>query len=272
MACHFSFFFSVERSLFKLKLDQDDIENGVSIDISMNKPETDMKFIHYIASAKNLLKKRALTRKDSHLRKKRYNLIHKHGKSASKFRRSLAAQKEDETKNAIKKAMDRNTNRVVMRNKRSAPLKEIGGQKELQIEDLRQFDEDVDSGETNDYNSNENGKQQQIKRSTPNTKFMKHHQNYAFDTTDSDHFNDDDDLLQQYYGHAAVKRSPYDNHRSFTDIMRVSAIETEHDNQFMKQLHYGDSDSFLNDGAEDDNTENTDDIYDQYDNYDDDDY
>lgn len=80
---------------------------------------------------------------------------------------------------------------------------------------------------------------------------------YAFDTIDNDQFNEDDELLSRYYSHPTSRRHAFDNYDSFAEIMHAAAGESEDDNRFVKRLHYGDANNFLNDGIDDD------DLYDE---------
>lgn len=68
---------------------------------------------------------------------------------------------------------------------------------------------------------------------------------YAFDTTDTDQFKEDDDLLRQYYKPA--RSAAFDDYDSINNLMHSSNDQDSYNSQYMRQLHYGDSDHFMND-------------------------
>lgn len=70
------------------------------------------------------------------------------------------------------------------------------------------------------------------------------YRDYELDTTDTDQFNEEDDLLRKYYGYPS-RRSVYDGFDSFSDLMHSVAGHSRRDTSNMKQLHYG----LLNDEA-----------------------
>lgn len=92
------------------------------------------------------------------------------------------------------------------------------------------------------------------------------YRDYAFDTTDTDKFNEDDDLLQRYYSYP-VRRAADSGYDSFSDIMRLVSAQGDREDPFVKQLHYGNDDSFLNDEVNDD--DDIDEFNSEYDEYDD---
>lgn len=59
---------------------------------------------------------------------------------------------------------------------------------------------------------------------------------YAFDTTDTDQLNEEEDMLRKYYGHH--RRAAYEDYDSFSDLMRLAAAHDNRDTRFMKRLHY----------------------------------
>lgn len=118
--------------------------------------------------------------------------------------------------------------------------------------------------------ANAHHKRQQIVRAHQQKRQInsEDYRDYAFDTTDTDQFNEDDDLLRRYYGNP-IKRAAESEYNSFSDIMRLATAEGDREDRFVKRLHYGNDNSFLNDevndnesGIDDENTE-----YDEYDDY-----
>lgn len=249
--------FLVERSIFELKLTKADIKRGVSIQI--NSKPIGRKNIEYI-----------------------------HRMPMEQRRNRIQRRKFKKTDGKVDTS---NLKTVVLRSKRSIrenePINEkhFAGKMGSKIEDLHHFNEDIHTGGeieriTRRRNSRHGSSQlMQEEEQNKQLKFInsEDYRDYAFDTTDNELFSEDDDLLRQYYGARPVRRtvttiSDNDEYGSFTDLMRFSSGENERDNQFMRRLHYGDDDSFLNDNFDDDNSQNDEEIYDEYDNYDDDDY
>lgn len=133
------------------------------------------------------------------------------------------------------------------RTRRSAsPLERIVRNHVNQVDELEKFSEDEQMSDSGiDYMKN---------------------RDYAFDTTDTDRFNEDDDLLQRYYNRP-VRRAANNDYDSFSDIMCLVGGEGDRDDPFVKRLHYGNDDSFLND--ESNNGNDTDEFNAEYDEYDD---
>lgn len=156
----------------------------------------------------------------------------------------------------------------VLREKRSLPLKEMSRDQDPHVDQLKKFNEEDDYDEDDLYIDDDdesfNGRhtaaqsEKHQKHSQPKqmqqSKFGKSddYRDFAFDTTDTDQFNEDDDLLQRYYGrHPAVRRAAYGDYDSFSDLMHSAAGESDSENRFVKRLHYGNQDSFLNDDVND---------------------
>lgn len=64
---------------------------------------------------------------------------------------------------------------------------------------------------------------------------------YAFDTTDTDQFNEEDDMLRKFYGHH--RRAAYEDYDSFSDLMHLAAANDRRDTRFLSRLHF----DYLND-------------------------
>ncbi|XP_031617976.1 uncharacterized protein LOC116337506 [Contarinia nasturtii] len=288
-------------NVFKLEVSHSDIDEGVAIELtSKHNNRKTMEFVNHRPELMNQLNRKPTRFNKKQQRNKRRIQRKKLAQTQAKMLRALTSQK-DETNNDLDMTIQNSNEKIVMRNKRSVPLKDVAGRKELQIEDLRRFSEDteaIDEGdEYSDDDEEEKGdnvkvtekKDEKVKSTKKDTKVDSKttqkansrratqnkkpdgYRNYAFDTADLDQLSEDDDLLQRYYGrHPAVRRAAYDNYGSFTDIMQMSQSETEHDNRFTKRLHYGTNDNFLNDEAKNESNEDTNDIYDEYDSYDDD--
>lgn len=154
------------------------------------------------------------------------------------------------------------------RTKRSTPTAEVTVRNHVdQVDELEKFSSDDethrDSEQMNDdasKNGNENQAAQQPKATNP-----EEYRDYAFDTTDTDRFNEDDDLLRRYYTRP-VRQDANNDYSSFSDIMRLVGDDENREDPFLRQLHYGNDDSFLNDesNAEDENDAEE---YDEYDDY-----
>ncbi|XP_031628677.1 uncharacterized protein LOC116344332 [Contarinia nasturtii] len=285
-------------NVFKLKVSHSDIDEGVSIELTRKHDDRKtMEFVNYRPELMNQLNRKQTRFNIKQKRSKRRIQRKQLAQSQAKILRALASQK-DETIHDLDMAIQNSNEKIVMRNKRSVPLKDVAEKKELQIEDLGRFSENNEANEGDEYSDVDDEKEEdnvkvterkdekvELTKSETNTKIDSKttqksnsrratqnkkpdaYRNYAFDTADLDQLSEDDDILQRYYGrHPAVRRSA--NYGSFTDIMKASASETEHDNRFTKRLHYGTNDTFLNDEAG--SKEDTNDLYDEYDSYDDD--
>lgn len=226
-------------------------------------------------SLKQLRKRELKARKG---RRENYVQARKRPILLKKLIKSLATKKtNDPSLNAISKNKHENSIVVPMRNvkrsKRNAAMKKM---QRDSIDDLNKFNEDADNNDDTDYSEEKplmrshHGQQQRAheQEQKQQLKFIKSedYQDYAFDTTDTEQFNEDDDLLRRYYGHSA-RRSAVDDYDSFTDFMRLVANRNSREDRFVKQLHYG-NEKFLNDDGIDE--ENDDDmVSDEYDSYDD---
>lgn len=96
---------------------------------------------------------------------------------------------------------------------------------------------------------------QQLKheQQTKQANFIKtdDYKDYAFDTTDTDRFDEDEDLLRNFYG--PKRRSAYDDYdySSFSDLMHLAAKHTlraQREDKYLSRLHF---DDYLNDDAND---------------------
>lgn len=149
-----------------------------------------------------------------------------------------------------------------------------------QVDELEKFSENDGnhrgneqmSAEGIDYMNNRNSKadqhgSQEKQQSKAAGDPAMEYRGYAFDSTDTDRFNEDDDLLQRYYNRP-VRRAANNDYDSFSDIMRLVGGEGDRDDPFVKRLHYGNDDSFLNDQSNDGNDTNEfNSEYDEYDDY-----
>lgn len=186
------------------------------------------------------------------------------------------------------------------RTKRSAvPSDELSRSNVNQVDEMKKFSEDDENqrhrqhekkqmnDDGTDYNGGDkriNGNQKtkqeaarghhQQQKNQAKTINSEEYRDYAFDTTDTDQFNEDDDLLRRYYNHP-VRRAAHNDFDTFSDLMRlVSGQGDREDQRFVKQLHYGNDDSFLNDeandadnGNDDVNNDHFNSEYDEYDDY-----
>ncbi|XP_055325294.1 protein PFC0760c-like [Sitodiplosis mosellana] len=275
---------NVARSVLQLKLTKTDISRGISIQISA-KPmvRKDMEFVHRMPKPVDQRRDRI------HRRKHRKSQSHK---------KALAVAKKNEKEAVLKVAMKSNEKTVLMRSKRSVQEKEMADKKDTQIEDLHKFNDD-NSAESDDYSSEEEeekpSRRSNLRRGSSSHRMQEQqkqlkfinsedYRDYAFDTTDNEVINEDDDFLQQYYG-TKMTRDVDNTHNtansndftSFTDILHSSA--NERDDRFTRKLHYGENqDNIPNDkydGGDNEDVDDNDDsdgIYDEYESYDDDDY
>lgn len=157
------------------------------------------------------------------------------------------------------------------RTKRNAsPLDEIAERKRLstrisQTDELKKINENNDNHERYDKNQmnddvNYNYKTKQLK-----TIKSDDYRDYAFDTTDTDQFNENDDLLKRYYTYPVRRAAAFTDLNSFSDLMHFVAGQDERADQYVKRLHYGNDDGFLNDESNDNDSDIS-----EYDEYDDD--
>lgn len=131
--------------------------------------------------------------------------------------------------------------------------------------DSEQISDDIDFVVNRNHKANNNGNQEKQQSKAANSV---EYRDYAFDTTDTDRFNEDDDLLRRYYSHP-VRRAANNDYDSFSDIMRLVGGEGDREDPFVKRLHYGNDDSFLNDESNADNDNDNDEFNSEYDEYDD---
>lgn len=91
--------------------------------------------------------------------------------------------------------------------------------------------------------------------------FISKYHDYELDTTDTDQFNEEDQILRAYYGRRFSLFDDYADSKSFADVMRADAGPSRRDTT----LHYGGymSDESANQQREIDVNED----YENYDNY-----
>lgn len=111
------------------------------------------------------------------------------------------------------------------------------------------------NGKSRDQPTDQKKQTQQLKQEqqTEQANFMKteDYKDYAFDTTDTDHFDEDEDLLRSFYGQK--RRSAYDDYDygSFSDLMHLAAKHTlraQREDKYLSRFHF---DDYLNDDAND---------------------
>lgn len=269
------------QSTLKLKLTKHDLNRGVSIDITSAKK--DQKLMLHLLPIIEIVPARKLDRSENKVRRgRRINPTKRRQmkKFQAKFFKALVAEKDESENNSrypyntIEKSVITPNTRL-MRNKRSLPLKNVIGNSELQVEDLRQLIEDNENGGAEDYSEEKPSQGRRInsyrvagKNQQQQYFNTEDYHDYAFDTTEADQFNEEDDLLRQYYGQINhERRAIFNDYDSFSDLMHQSADQINRNTRNEKGLYYGDNDSVLND--EDDINDNIDSEYDEY--YDDDD-
>lgn len=110
-------------------------------------------------------------------------------------------------------------------------------------------------GDKHDEPTDQKKQTQQLKREqqTKQANFMKteDYKDYAFDTTDTDRFDEDEDLLRSFYGQK--RNSAYDDYEygSFSDLMQLAAKHTlraQREDKYLSRLHF---DDYLNDDTKD---------------------
>lgn len=160
-----------------------------------------------------------------------------------------------------------NLGKVEHRNKRS--LKLADSQMDalnsiLQNQEAADQDEDEEITDYSDENvysgrgASSQREEQQLLREQEQKEQMSfinkdEYRDYELDTTDTDQFNEEDDLLRRYYGHS-VRQAAYEDYDSFSDLMHLAAAQSRRDPRYMKQLHYGffNDDTTFNDDKVDD--------------------
>lgn len=117
--------------------------------------------------------------------------------------------------------------------------------------DYEMYDEEANSAGAGSQVENQKNQAQQIKREqqAKQLSFIKgdDYKDYAFDTTDTDHFSEEEDLLSSFYG--LKRRSAYDDYdySSFSDLMHLAAkhaFRSQRENGYLRRLHDND---YLND-------------------------
>lgn len=277
-----------KKAVLKLKLNQNDLNRGVSIQIT-NKPSAKKEIspIHNLPPIVDQSRGRKPNRNENQVRKGRRGNSNKRRqikKIDSKILKALTTYMEAEKEkpqNVPMKAAELKKSIVIpttqlMRSKRNAQIKNNIGNQELQIEDLRKLIEDDDNIEGDDYveeelsGSRTHRQQHQMMRDQEQKQQLQFvnsedYNDYAFDHTDTDQFNEEDDLLRRYYGRVDNdRRALFDDYDSFSDVMHTAADQSRRDTRHMKGLFYGDNDSVLNDEAVDDDDQNIDNEYDEY--------
>lgn len=268
------------RSILKLKLTKDDLNRGVSIQIT-NKPsgKDQPNLVHHLMPIiGRKARGRKLARRENQVRKgRRFDAAKRQMiKKQSRILKALAARENDTTKTNL--ATNKVEKSIVvpyirsMRNKRSLPLKKMIGNSELQVEDLRKLIEDDENADGEDYSDEEEEEESFKRRKSGSHRQEKQdntflnsedYRDYAFDTADTDQSKDeDDDLLQRYYGRVNHdKRALFDDYDSFTDVMHRVSDQSRRDTRNMKGLFYGDNDVLNDEDGDDDNNESE---YDEY--------
>lgn len=287
-----------QNKVFKLQLSHNDINRGVSIELSRRPARS----IIYMPKIRNPVAPNVKQlRKERRLQRKRL----------TKMQVKALADMENERKNTLElgKSIEKT---AIMRSKRNVPLSEIGETKKLQIENLQQFSEDDGDHEAADEYHDENededvkkisekieakkSSQKKIEKKSndevtstktnvqaktteksnsrrtqlnnkPNQFHKSKDNHYVVDATNIEIINEVDDLLENFYSRYP-RHSTNDN---VVDTIRKSAAE----NNFVKLLHYGRYNELLNDEAavitNDKNNKNVNNkVYDVYDDYDDD--
>lgn len=256
------------RSVYQLKLSKSDLDRGVAIQINSRR---NTRLNHPILSKKNKIRTNIPNDLQKFLKGRRTNRIPKL-KQMKEFH-----SKKTEDPIALNLTTDGKPVQVPTvqnwRQKRHAIVKEKSRDQDKQIDEMENFNK-VDDKMTNDYFSDEDQdivkQSKKNKHSKPQTE-PQDYNDYAFDKTDNDQFNDDDEMLRRYYNHPAVRRAVYDDFNTFSDLMHVAA-ENNHDKRFVKRLHYG-QENFMNDNVDDDfsneydNNKSFDDDYESSDDY-----
>lgn len=148
---------------------------------------------------------------------------------------------------------------------------------EAKEDDVEEMDDDYNFDEIETANTNGKGKDddkvndaptdqkkqtQQLKREqqAKQVDFIKgdDYKDYAFDTADTDHFDEDEDLLRSFYGHR--RQSVYEDYDygSFSDLIHLAAkhtLRTQREDKYLSRLHF---DDYLNDDPNDYNDEDYD--------------
>lgn len=106
-------------------------------------------------------------------------------------------------------------------------------------------------GKNRDEPTDQRKQAQQLKREQQEKQadFIKtaDYKDYAFDTTDTDRFDEDEDLLRSFYGQK--RRAAYDDYDygGFSDLMHLAAKHTlraQREDKYLSRLHF---DDYLND-------------------------
>lgn len=224
-----------------------------------------------MAPAQRLLKVAAILIRESLIKKKGSTLIkqiQRNGKQLSRrknhsFKKQLTIRNNAgiKSRNQMKKTLKTAPN---VRSKRSLKRKDAEINKKLRaiidpisVSESEDFDYDMYDDEVSNV-KNENAAQpenqknqaQQLKREqqAKQLSFIKgeDYKDYAFDTTDTDHFSEEEDLLSSFYG--VKRRSAYDDYdySSFSDLMHLAAknaFRSQQENRYVQRLH----DDYLND-------------------------
>lgn len=216
------------------------------------------------------------------MRGKRADLMQdrKMSKFLSKLHKSLATR-NNQNERALNMALMATKNSIITpetRSRRSVPVEKQPNDE--QVADVKQLiengpsdlngaaDANLDNGDDENVQSkiHLHRKSQQMFRDLEQKKQLQFinsagNKDYAFDTTDTDHFKDDDDLLSQYYHKS--RSTAFSDYDTINHLMQSSNDLYGHNENYVKRLHYGDAERFLNDennGHVDDDSE----YYDEY--------
>lgn len=258
------------RSVLKLKLNQKDVERGVSIQIRAKghaKKELQLAPPRTSPAVIERLRKHMTPAidKDVHQKKGRRGQANKWRPMKSKL--MLAIAKRNENESALKMAMKANEKSVsvrgLLRAKRSVPLDDMDS--ESYIDEMQQFIEEDENDKASDMENTSNNEENMDLYEQEPAQMMqsdnpRDYHEYAFDNAENDQF-ETDELLQRYYGRAPSRQSAYTDYGSFTDLMNVAA-ESQRENRYVKRLYYGDRDG---EGAQpEEEDEELEDVYEDY--------
>lgn len=111
--------------------------------------------------------------------------------------------------------------------------------------DYEMYDEEQTDAGADGQAENQKNQAQQMKREqqAKQLSFIKgdDYKDYAFDTTDTDHFSEEEDLLSSFYG--LKRRSAYDDYEynSFSDLMHLAAkhaFRSQRENDYANDEEY----------------------------------
>lgn len=202
--------------------------------------------------------------KESRQREQSQMLV-KLAKLPSRYNKTLVATKE--AKNLLNMALKLKEKRVNLRSKRSVSKKLTGRNEEHQVDSIQELIE-AHYNEENAANDDFKSEEQQMNNRRPSRKSQKSALEYAYDTTDNDYFNENDEFLRKHRGTDGTYMETVYNVRS----------PTHSDDRAIKSNNHGmglNSITLPNDyleGNESENEYENEAIYDDYTNYYDNDY